>query len=46
MTLATLPTPPLPTRRDEAWRYADMGALARLGVAALDQWQAIDVAAG
>ena len=46
MTLATHPTPPLPTRRDEAWRYADMGALARLGVAALDQWQAIDVAAG
>ena len=46
MTLATLPTPPRPTRRDEAWRYADMGALARLGVAALDQWQAIDVAAG
>jgi Fe-S cluster assembly protein SufD len=46
VTLATLPTPPLPTRRDEAWRYADMGALARLGVAALDQWQAIDVAAG
>ena len=46
MTLATLPTPPLPTRRDEAWRYADMGALARLGVAALHAWQAIDVAAG
>ena len=46
MTLATLPTPSLPTRRDEAWRYADMGALARLGVAALDAWQAIDVAAG
>jgi Fe-S cluster assembly protein SufD len=41
MTLATLPT-----RRDEAWRYADMDGLARLGVAALDQWQAIDVAAG
>jgi Fe-S cluster assembly protein SufD len=46
VTLATLPTPPLPTRRDEAWRYADMGALARLGVAALDAWQVIDVAAG
>lgn len=41
MTLATLPT-----RHDEAWRYADMDALARLGVAALDQWQAIDVPAG
>lgn len=36
----------LPTRRDEAWRYADMGALARLGVAALDQWQDIAVPAG
>jgi Fe-S cluster assembly protein SufD len=24
----TLPTPPLPTRRDEAWRYADLDALA------------------
>lgn len=41
MTLATLPT-----RHDEAWRYADMDALARLGVAALEQWQAIDVPAG
>ena len=41
MTTATLPT-----RRDEAWRYADMDAVARLGVAALDQWQVIDVAAG
>ena len=39
MTTATLPT-----RRDEAWRYADMDAVARLGVAALDQWQVIDVA--
>lgn len=41
MTVATLPT-----RRDEAWRYADMHALARLGADALGQWQAIDVAAG
>ena len=41
MTTATLPT-----RRDEAWRYADMDAVARLGVAALDQWQVIDVAPG
>jgi Fe-S cluster assembly protein SufD len=41
MTTATLPT-----RRDEAWRYADMDGLARLGVAALDLWQAIDVPAG
>lgn len=46
MTLATLPTPPLPTRRDEAWRYADIDALVRLGPDALGQWQAIDVAAG
>lgn len=41
MTTATLPT-----RRDEAWRYADMDALARLGVAALDAWQTIAVPAG
>jgi Fe-S cluster assembly protein SufD len=36
----------LPTRRDEAWRYADLGALARLGPAALDRWQRIAVPAG
>ncbi|OBV10812.1 SufD family Fe-S cluster assembly protein [Erythrobacter dokdonensis] len=36
----------LPTRRDEAWRYADMDALARLGAGALDQWQTVDVPAG
>ena len=41
MTVATLPT-----RRDEAWRYADMDGLARLDAGALDQWQAIDVPAG
>lgn len=41
MTLATLPT-----RRDEAWRYADMEALARLGAGALDQWQEIALAPG
>ncbi|MEO0058331.1 MAG: hypothetical protein RIT17_1807 [Pseudomonadota bacterium] len=39
-------TSTLPTRRDEAWRYADMGAVARLGVAALDAWQEIAVPAG
>ncbi|GAA0757538.1 Fe-S cluster assembly protein SufD [Erythromicrobium ramosum] len=39
-------TATLPTRRDEAWRYADMDAVARLGVVALDQWQTINVAAG
>lgn len=36
----------LPTRRDEAWRYADMDGVARLGVAALDAWQDIAVPAG
>ncbi len=36
----------LPTRRDEAWRYADIDALARIGAEALDQWQDITVAAG
>lgn len=41
MSVATLPT-----RRDEAWRYADMDGVARLGADALDQWQAIGVAAG
>lgn len=46
MTTATLPTLQLPTRRDEAWRYADMDALARLGVAALDQWKEIALAPG
>jgi Fe-S cluster assembly protein SufD len=44
--MADAATLTLPTRRDEAWRYADMDAVARLGVAALDQWQVIDVAAG
>lgn len=41
MTVATLPT-----RRDEAWRYAEMDGVARLGVAALDRWQGVDVPAG
>lgn len=41
MTTATLPN-----RRDEAWRYADIDALARLDGAALDAWQVIEVAAG
>jgi Fe-S cluster assembly protein SufD len=36
----------LPSRRDEAWRYADFDALARLGPAALDAWQEICVPAG
>lgn len=44
--MAEAATLTLPSRRDEAWRYADMDAVARLGVAALDQWQVINVAAG
>ncbi|MFM7403018.1 MAG: SufD family Fe-S cluster assembly protein [Erythrobacter sp.] len=36
----------LPTRRDEAWRYADMDALARLGVGAFDVWKEIALAPG
>ena len=34
----------LPTRRDEAWRYADIGALERLGAPALDQWREMALA--
>lgn len=41
MTLITLPT-----RRDEAWRYADMDAVARLGAEALDVWKEIALAPG
>ena len=36
----------LPTRREEAWRYADIDALARIGVDALGQWREIALAAG
>lgn len=36
----------LPTRRDEAWRYADIEALGRIGGKALDSWQDITVPAG
>lgn len=36
----------LPTRRDEAWRYADIAALERLGMEALDQWNEVTLAAG
>lgn len=46
MTLATLPIPTLPTKRDEAWRYADMDAVARLGVDAFDVWKDITLAPG
>lgn len=36
----------LPTRRDEAWRYADMGAVTKLGVTGIADWQDIAVPAG
>lgn len=36
----------LPTRREEAWRYADIGALERLGADALGQWKEIALAPG
>lgn len=36
----------LPTTRDEAWRYADIGAVERLGAAALDNWRELSLAAG
>lgn len=36
----------LPTRRDEAWRYADISAVERLGAVALDAWREVTVAAG
>lgn len=36
----------LPSRRDEAWRYADISALERLGVDALGQWKDINLAPG
>ena len=36
----------LPTRRDEAWRYADIDALAAIGSDALDSWREITIEAG
>ncbi len=36
----------LPTRRDEAWRYADAGVLERLAPAAFSAWRDISVPAG
>ncbi|QFT76420.1 SufD family Fe-S cluster assembly protein [Erythrobacter sp. THAF29] len=39
-------TATLPTRRDEAWRYADIDALKRLGADALDVWKEITLADG
>ena len=39
-------TQTLPTKRDEAWRYADIPALERLGVDALDQWKQVTLEPG
>ncbi|MFB0611934.1 SufD family Fe-S cluster assembly protein [Aurantiacibacter poecillastricola] len=36
----------LPTTRDEAWRYADIDAVRRLGADALDRWQDLSIAPG
>ena len=36
----------LPTRRDEAWRYADEAALARLVPADLEVWHEVELAPG
>lgn len=36
----------LPTRQDEAWRYADTAALERLGTSALGVWKEIALAPG
>lgn len=36
----------VPSRKDEAWRYADIGALERLGADALGQWKNITLAPG
>jgi Fe-S cluster assembly protein SufD len=36
----------LPTRRSEAWRYADISALERIGADALDVWKEIAVGPG
>lgn len=39
-------TATLPTRKEEAWRYADVGALAALDPAALGAWKDITLAPG
>ncbi|MEM6857168.1 MAG: SufD family Fe-S cluster assembly protein [Pseudomonadota bacterium] len=39
-------TKTFPTRRDEAWRYADIDALSRVGADALDEWEEITIEAG
>jgi len=39
-------TQTLPTRRDEAWRYADIDAVQRLGLAGIAEWQDMVLAKG
>lgn len=39
-------TATLPTRRDEAWRYADIDAVAKLGTAGIAEWQYIALTDG
>ncbi|MGB3711397.1 MAG: SufD family Fe-S cluster assembly protein [Erythrobacter sp.] len=39
-------TATLPTRRDEAWRYADIDALDTIGADALDSWKDVTLVAG
>lgn len=36
----------LPTRREEAWRYADIDAVERLGLSAINAWEEITLDAG
>lgn len=46
MSLAAPETLPLPTRRDEAWRYADADYLANAHPGAIHHWRVLDVPAG
>ena len=39
-------TATLPTRRDEAWRYADIDAVGKLGAAGIAEWQDLVLASG
>ncbi len=36
----------LPTHRNEGWRYADISALERIGVDAIDRWKEVTLEAG
>jgi len=46
MNQTTTLSTPRPTNRDEAWRYADIPALERIGAGALNDWREVCVAAG